>query len=103
MENKLKKLFDYQRFENNAKLEKLIRETETHYAAELSDVDLLLVNAAGEPEIDIISCGSTPQEKEQVGGIAGCNDNGTITDCYHAGSITGDFIGNYADVNDPKK
>ena len=49
MENKLKKLFDYQQFEKNEKLEKLIRETESRYAAELSDDDLSLVNAAGEP------------------------------------------------------
>ena len=49
MENKLKKLFDYQRFEKNEKLEKLIQETENGYAAELSDEDLSFVNAAGEP------------------------------------------------------
>ncbi len=48
MEKKLKKLFDYQRFEKNEKLEKLIRETESRYAGELSDDDLTLVNAAGE-------------------------------------------------------
>ena len=48
MENKLKALFDYQRFEKNAKLERLIRETENGYAAEISDDDLSLVNAAGE-------------------------------------------------------
>ena len=48
MENKLKKLFDYQRFEKNEKLEKLINEAEWRYAAELSDDDLSKVNAAGE-------------------------------------------------------
>lgn len=48
MEKKLKKLFDYQRFEQNAKLEKLIRETESRYAKELSEEDLSLVSAAGE-------------------------------------------------------
>ena len=47
-EKKLKKLFDYQRFEKNEKLEKLIRETESRYAKELSDADLSLVNAAGD-------------------------------------------------------
>ena len=52
MEKKLKKLFDYQRFEQNDKLEKLIRETESRYAKGLSDDDLFLVNAAGEPKID---------------------------------------------------
>ena len=49
MENKLNKLFDYQRFEQNEKLEKLIYETESRYAKGLSDDDLFLVNAAGEP------------------------------------------------------
>ena len=48
MEKKLKKLFDYQRFEQNAKLEKLIQETENRYAKELSEEDLSLVSAAGE-------------------------------------------------------
>ena len=48
MEKKLKKLFDYQRFEKNEKLEKLIRDTESRYATELSDDDLSLVSAAGE-------------------------------------------------------
>ena len=48
MEKKLKKLFDFQRFAKNEKLEKLIRETESRYAAELSDEDLSGVNAAGE-------------------------------------------------------
>lgn len=85
MEKELKKLFDYQRFEKNERLEKLIRETESRYATELSDDDLSLVNAAGEPE------------NIQVGGIAGHNDNGTINDCDNTSGITGDFIGNYAD------
>ena len=48
MEKKIKKLFDYQRFEKNEKLEKLIRDTESRYATELSDDDLSFVSAAGE-------------------------------------------------------
>ena len=48
MEKKLKMLFDYQRFEQNEKLEKLIQETENRYAKELSEEDLSLVSAAGE-------------------------------------------------------
>ena len=48
MNKKLKMLFDYQRFEQNAKLEKLIQETESRYAKELSEEDLSLVSAAGE-------------------------------------------------------
>ena len=47
MENRLKKLFDYQRFEKNRKLEELIRETESRDAVELSDDSLAFVNAAG--------------------------------------------------------
>ena len=48
MEKKLKKLFGYQRFEQNEKLEKLIQETESRYTKELSEEDLSLVSAAGE-------------------------------------------------------
>lgn len=47
MEKKLKQLFEYQQFEQNEKLEKLIQETENRYAVELSDDDLARVNAAG--------------------------------------------------------
>lgn len=47
MENKLKKLFDYQRFEQNDRLAKLIGETEARQTAELFDEDLELVAAAG--------------------------------------------------------
>ncbi len=49
MEKKLKKLFDYQKFEKNPRLEKLIGESEARYkAAELSDENLEMVSAAGE-------------------------------------------------------
>ena len=48
MEKKLAKLFEYQRFEKNPKLEKLIAETEGRYAEELSDDMLEMVSAAGE-------------------------------------------------------
>ena len=47
MENKLKKLFEYQKFEQNDRLAKLIAETESRQAAELSDDDLTFVAAAG--------------------------------------------------------
>lgn len=49
MEKKLKRLFDYQRFERNEHLEKLISKTESR-ARELSDEDLSFVNAAGATE-----------------------------------------------------
>ena len=43
----LKKLFDYQRFEKNSRLERMITATEA-CGEELSDEDLSLVSAAGE-------------------------------------------------------
>ena len=73
MEKKLKKLFDYQRFEKNERLEKIIRETESRYAKELSDDDLSLVNAAGET---------------QVGGLSGENNRGSVSG-YNTGGLTG--------------
>lgn len=51
MENRLRALFDYQRFEKNAHLERLINETESRYAMELSDDDLDMLNAAGVPDM----------------------------------------------------
>lgn len=49
MEKKLKRLFDYQRFEKNERLEKLIEESQARSkAAELSDESLEMVSAAGE-------------------------------------------------------
>ena len=56
MNRTLKRLFDYQRFENDSRLGGMIRETETRYCLrggmqELSDDDLMFLNAAGVPEI----------------------------------------------------
>ena len=48
MENKLKKLFEYQKFEKNAKLDALIAQTHSRYGEALSDDDLEMVAAAGE-------------------------------------------------------
>lgn len=50
MEKKLKMMFDFQRFENNAKLSKLIAETETRFKKQLDDDELELIAAAGEAE-----------------------------------------------------
>ena len=52
MEKKLSRLFDYQRFENNARLGALIRETEERSVRALSDDELFAVNAAGSTEPD---------------------------------------------------
>ena len=49
MDKKLKALFDYQKFKRNKKLERLIVETESRYYKELSDDEMALVSAAGEP------------------------------------------------------
>ena len=46
----LEKLFDFQNFENNSRLAKLISQTEARYAKELSDDELDMVNAAGQAE-----------------------------------------------------
>ena len=46
-EKTLKKLFDYQKFEKNSRLERMIKSAEGS-ADELSDEDLSLVSAAGE-------------------------------------------------------
>lgn len=50
MEKIIKKLFDFQRFEGNERLERLISETEIKDIRELSEEELGLVSAAGEPE-----------------------------------------------------
>ena len=48
MERKLTRLFDYQKFENNARLRALIQETEERCGRALSDEELYMVNAAGD-------------------------------------------------------
>lgn len=51
MDNILKQLFDFQRFQGNDRLETLISETENRYVEApkgLSDEELDFVNAAGE-------------------------------------------------------
>lgn len=47
-EKTLSALFDYQLFENDPSLQKLIDEVENEYGAEISDDDLSFVSAAGE-------------------------------------------------------
>ena len=54
MENKLSRLFDYQKFSSNPDLEKVIRGVEEKYSLDkqaLSDDDLEFVVAAGDPYI----------------------------------------------------
>ena len=52
MENKLKNMFEYQRFSGNSRLAKIIAESEARCAEALSDDDLDFVAAAGEFDID---------------------------------------------------
>lgn len=47
MEQKLSQLFDFQRFQPNSRLEGIIADVESHYAREIDDDELLMVNAAG--------------------------------------------------------
>ena len=60
IEETLKELFDYQKFEENRELGRFIQDAENRYAQELSDEDLNLVNAAGEI---IVESGLTKQDK----------------------------------------
>lgn len=50
MENKLKRVFDYQKFSSSRRLSAMITETENRYKA-LNEEDLFLVNAAGDTDI----------------------------------------------------
>ena len=60
MEKTLRRLFDYQRFEDNEDLRKIVDSVHARYASrELSMDEMSMVNAAGEPEM------SLKHEKEQ--------------------------------------
>lgn len=48
MEQKLKRLFAYQSFQRNPRLDDMLTEAERRYGGSLSDDDLELVSAAGE-------------------------------------------------------
>ena len=58
-EQKLKRLFDFQKFEKNHRLSKMIQEAESD-GVMLSDEDLSLVNAAGEIERGRVNVDSGP-------------------------------------------
>ncbi len=55
MEEKLKKLFDLQWFEQNGRLAKMLEEADQRYPAELSDDALGQIAAAGDPFLDDLS------------------------------------------------
>lgn len=48
MENILKKIFDYQKFENNENLDRIIKDSKNSHSVKLSDDTLYLLNAAGD-------------------------------------------------------
>lgn len=48
MDEKLKKLFDYQKFENNKRLGAIISKSQDRLSASLEDDDLDIVYAAGD-------------------------------------------------------
>ena len=54
MERKLKKLFDFQKYESNADLQSVIDSVRARYSVrELSMDEMSWVNAAGEPDLDL--------------------------------------------------
>ena len=53
MESALRRLFDFQDFENNVELRQIIDSVHQRYTTcELSEDDLFLVNAAGTPDMN---------------------------------------------------
>ena len=50
MEQKLKQLFDYQKFHHNSRLDAMLAAAETRYEHVLADTDLEWVSAAGTAE-----------------------------------------------------
>jgi len=57
MENRLKKLFDFQKFEGNSDLQSVIDSVHSRYsssARELSLDEMSWVNAAGQPEMNLV-------------------------------------------------
>lgn len=51
MEQKLKRMFDYQKFQKNSRLEAMLAEAEGRYEGSLSDDALELVSAAGDSRL----------------------------------------------------
>lgn len=60
MEQKLKRLFDYQKFNRNPRLDAILSEALARYEGDLADADLELVSAAGEEQAKLLE--PLPQE-----------------------------------------
>ncbi|MBO4902788.1 MAG: hypothetical protein J5518_08340 [Lachnospiraceae bacterium] len=63
MENKLRELFEFQKFEQNQKLNKVIQDTESRYPQELTEDELEMVAAAGKPEMMLHSLKKNGEEE----------------------------------------
>ncbi len=50
-EQVLRKLFDFQKFIQNPKLDEIIKDTRSHFSVSLSEDELAYVNAAGVPDM----------------------------------------------------
>lgn len=66
MDNKLKKLFDYQKFENNKRLSEIITEAEGDSARKLTLDELDGVSAAGDPAHLIRGTGGHKQTETDI-------------------------------------
>lgn len=55
MADRIGRLFDFQRFQQNPKLKSVIQNVESRYAGALDDDNLDLVNAAGTASIPTVS------------------------------------------------
>ena len=62
MEKKVSRLFDFQHFAQNSKMNSIIQDVESRYANALTDDDLALVSAAGEDQ-------PGPKEDEDPGAL----------------------------------
>lgn len=62
--NILKLLFDFQKFENNPKLSKVIKENESLSSTKLEEKDLTFVNAAGDFSMQAGTITGNPSDKE---------------------------------------
>ena len=68
MERKLKKLFDFQRFEKNPRLQCVInRVDESYAAAELSDYELSMLSAAGDANLHAAEFCERGKERNELG------------------------------------
>jgi len=58
MEGKLKKIFEYQKFAGNRRLEKMLAEADKRSSKALTDEELSMVSAAGEMTVEITKHGN---------------------------------------------